>query len=52
MYYVVSKELCHHGIMGQKWGVRRFQNQDGSLTDAGRKRYASEAKKALVIEPR
>ena len=32
-------ELQHHGILGQKWGVRRFQNEDGSLTDAGRKRY-------------
>lgn len=29
----------HHGIQGQKWGVRRFQNDDGSLTEAGRKRY-------------
>lgn len=34
-----SEELQHHGIKGQKWGVRRFQNEDGSLTDAGRKRY-------------
>lgn len=33
--------LAHHGILGQKWGVRRFQNEDGSLTGAGRKRYLS-----------
>lgn len=32
-------ELKHYGIKGMKWGVRRFQNTDGSLTDAGRKRY-------------
>lgn len=31
--------LCHHGIKGQKWGVRRFQKKDGSLTPAGKKRY-------------
>lgn len=31
--------LSHHGILGQKWGVRRFQNKDGSLTPEGRKHY-------------
>ena len=34
-------ELYHHGIKGQKWGVRRFQNEDGSLTAAGRERYGT-----------
>lgn len=33
-------ELYHHGIKGQKWGIRRFQNKDGSFTPAGRKRYS------------
>lgn len=35
-----TDELRHHGIKGQKWGRRRFQNADGSLTSAGRQRYA------------
>lgn len=37
-----NNELQHWGIKGQKWGLRRFQNPDGSLTAAGRKRYGEE----------
>lgn len=40
--YNYTNELQHWGIKGQKWGIRRFQNKDGSLTPAGRKRYADE----------
>lgn len=37
--FISQNELYHHGIKGMKWGVRRFQNEDGSLTSAGKKRY-------------
>ena len=37
--YIYKSELYHHGIKGQKWGVRRYQNPDGSFTDEGRRRY-------------
>lgn len=33
--------LAHFGIKGQKWGIRRYQNEDGSLTEEGRQRYLS-----------
>lgn len=39
MYGLISTELYHHGIFGMKWGIRRYQNADGTLTDAGKKRY-------------
>lgn len=38
-YNIYGDYLTHHGILGMKWGVRRYQNDDGSLTDAGRQRY-------------
>lgn len=34
--------IYHHGVKGQKWGVRRYQNEDGSLTPAGKKRYSED----------
>ena len=34
----MEQTLYHHGILGQKWGIRRFQNKDGSYTEAGKKR--------------
>ena len=34
-----SNYLMHHGILGMKWGIRRYQNKDGSLTEEGKKRY-------------
>lgn len=39
-----NDELMHYGIKGQKWGIRRYQNEDGSLTSAGRKKYRQEIK--------
>ena len=39
--------LEHHGILGMKWGIRRYQNKDGSLTPAGKQRYAEESNKKI-----
>ena len=41
-------ELYHHGILGQKWGVRRYQYSDGTLTPAGKKRYRIDNEGNLV----
>ncbi len=38
--------LEHYGVQGQKWGIRRFQNKDGTLTELGKKRYGSEKMQA------
>lgn len=45
---ISEDELYHHGIKGQKWGVRRYQYEDGSLTPAGKDRYYVESDKQIV----
>lgn len=43
----IDDELSHAGVKGMRWGIRRYQNADGSLTDLGKKRYSSEKKKLM-----
>ena len=45
--FIRESDLTHHGILGMKWGVRRFQNKDGTLTAAGKKRYGSDEVRQL-----
>lgn len=44
----IESALAHFGIKGQKWGVRRYQNSDGTYTDAGRKRYGFKSRRKKV----
>lgn len=44
---ISEDELCHHGIKGQKWGIRRFQKKDGSLTPDGKERYDDDTTKKV-----
>lgn len=47
-----SNELYHHGVKGQRWGFRRYQNADGSLTSAGIKKYNRKVGKLQSLEKR
>lgn len=51
-YKVPNDYLAHFGILGQKWGVRRFQNKDGSLTSAGQERYRSASQVSEEVKKR
>lgn len=48
--YESSLYLAHHGIKGQKWGIRRYQNEDGSYTDAGKKRRRDDESDSSDLE--
>lgn len=46
MIYMQTSELYHHGIKGQKWGIRRYQNEDGTLTEEGKRQFEEKARAA------
>lgn len=47
---IYGDELYHHGVKGQRWGIRRYQNPDGSLTEAGKRRYLAEVHEDMERE--
>lgn len=50
--FTYPDELYHFGVHGMKWGIRRYQNEDGTLTDEGRDHYARQASRKLNANDR